>query len=72
MYSISDLMRFNSMKISTLPLNVVRDVTFDPPLPQGKLSASSIGNINQTIKIHAGISDKDLRSWTGITWPHNE
>lgn len=61
-----------SRAISAMPLNVLRDVTWDPPLPQGKIAASSIGNINQTIKVHAEISDRDLRSWTGITWPHNE
>ncbi|KAI8940970.1 hypothetical protein NX059_002220 [Plenodomus lindquistii] len=58
--------------ISAIPLNVLADITFDPPLSQGKLAAAKIGNINQTVKVHAEISNKDLRSWTGITFPHNE
>ena len=58
--------------ISAIPLNVLKEVTWDPPLPKGKVAAASVGNVNQTIKVHAEISDKGLRSWTGITWPHNE
>jgi monoamine oxidase len=58
--------------ISTLPLNVLNDVSFEPPLPAGKRAAASIGHVNQTVKVHAEISNQDLRSWTGITYPHNE
>jgi monoamine oxidase len=58
--------------ISAMPLNVLGNVTFDPPLPAGKQAAISIGHVNQTIKVHAEISNQDLRSWTGITYPHNQ
>ncbi|KAK2599657.1 hypothetical protein N8I77_011392 [Diaporthe amygdali] len=58
--------------ISTVPLNVLEALSFDPPLPIGKQSAISIGHVNQCVKVHAEIPDKDLRSWTGVTYPHNK
>lgn len=58
--------------ISTVPLNVLHAVSFDPPLPVGKQSAISIGHVNQCVKVHAEIPAKDLRSWTGVTYPHNK
>jgi monoamine oxidase len=58
--------------ISTIPLNVLSTVTFDPPLSAGKAAAIGIGHVNQTVKVHAEISNQALRSWTGITYPHNE
>lgn len=58
--------------ICTIPLNVLSDIKFTPPLPAGKQAAIVIGHVNQTVKVHAEISNKDLRSWTGITYPHNE
>lgn len=58
--------------ISTVPLNVLHAVSFDPPLPVGKQSAISIGHVNQCVKVHAEIPDKSLRSWTGVTYPHNK
>lgn len=58
--------------ISTVPLNVLDAVSFEPALPVGKKSAISIGHINQCVKVHAEVPDKDLRSWTGVTYPHNK
>ena len=58
--------------ISALPLNVLGDVTFEPTLSTGKREAIAIGHVNQTVKVHAEVSNKDLRSWTGVTYPHNE
>ncbi|KAH7074836.1 hypothetical protein BKA63DRAFT_322529 [Paraphoma chrysanthemicola] len=58
--------------ICTIPLNVLSSITFSPPLSPGKQAAITTGHVNQTIKVHAEISNKDLRSWTGITYPHNE
>ncbi|KFY50298.1 hypothetical protein V496_09407 [Pseudogymnoascus sp. VKM F-4515 (FW-2607)] len=57
--------------ISAIPLNVLSDVTFDPPFSPGRRTATSIGHVNQTVKVHAEISDRDLRSFTGISYPHN-
>lgn len=58
--------------ISTVPLNVLEAVSFEPHLPVGKRAAISIGHVNQCVKVHAEISDKGLRSWTGVTYPHNK
>ncbi|KAF3006864.1 hypothetical protein E8E13_010856 [Curvularia kusanoi] len=58
--------------ISTLPLNVLGDVSFDPPLSPGKRAAIATGHVNQCVKVHAEISNKHLRSWTGVAYPHNE
>ncbi|KAF2847292.1 monoamine oxidase N [Plenodomus tracheiphilus IPT5] len=64
---------FHALKaICTVPLNVLSDMHFTPPLSPGKLAAIKLGNINHTTKIHAELSNKDMRSWTGITFPHNE
>ncbi|KAJ4319316.1 hypothetical protein N0V84_006400 [Fusarium piperis] len=57
--------------ISAMPLNVLNAVTFDPPLVRGKKTAADIGHVNQCIKVHAEVRDKDLRSYTGISYPHN-
>ncbi|KAF2010245.1 amine oxidase [Aaosphaeria arxii CBS 175.79] len=68
-----DARKFQAAKvISAMPLNVLDRVTFDPPLSSGKQSALKIKHVNQTVKVHAELSNKDLRSWTGITYPHNE
>ncbi|KAJ4114779.1 hypothetical protein NW768_011333 [Fusarium equiseti] len=58
--------------ISAIPLNILNDVKFDPPLAPGKKAAADIGHVNQCVKVHAEISDKDLRSMTGISYPHNK
>lgn len=57
--------------ISAVPLNVLGDVAFDPPLQAGKAAAAKTGHVNQTIKVHAEIKDRDLRSFTGISYPQN-
>ncbi|RYN63299.1 Monoamine oxidase N [Alternaria tenuissima] len=58
--------------ISAMPLNVLGEVTFEPPLCTGKREAIATGHVNQCVKVHAEVSNKDLRSWTGVTYPHNE
>lgn len=57
--------------ISCMPLNVLNDIKFSPALPAGKQQAAEIGHVNQTVKVHAEISNRDLRSFTGISYPHN-
>ncbi|KAM3505970.1 hypothetical protein MY11210_007745 [Beauveria gryllotalpidicola] len=57
--------------ISAVPLNVLSNVAFNPPLKESKATAAKIGHVNQTIKVHAEIRDRDLRSFTGISYPHN-
>ncbi|KXH40561.1 monoamine oxidase N [Colletotrichum nymphaeae SA-01] len=64
--------RFKARRmISAIPLKVLNNVAFDPPLPQGKQAAASIGHVNQCVKVHAEVRDRDLRSYTGISYPHN-
>lgn len=57
--------------ISAIPLQVMNNVVFNPPLPSGKRTAASIGHVNQCVKVHAEVRNKDLRSYTGITRPEN-
>lgn len=52
--------------ICTVPLNVLNNVSFTPPLPKVKTTASSIGHVNQCVKVHAETPDRDLRSWSGM------
>ncbi|KAF9889607.1 hypothetical protein FE257_007115 [Aspergillus nanangensis] len=61
-----------SRLISTIPLNVLNSVTFDPPLDAQRMVAANIGHVNQCVKVHAEISNKDMRSWTGISYPFNK
>ncbi|KAE8868816.1 hypothetical protein PTNB73_03869 [Pyrenophora teres f. teres] len=58
--------------ISTIPLNVLGSITFDPPLSAGKQAAIALGHVNQTVKVHAEIANPELQSWTGVTYPHNK
>ncbi|KAH6894697.1 hypothetical protein B0T10DRAFT_509169 [Thelonectria olida] len=65
--------KYRALKmISAIPLNVLNDVTFDPPLAPGKKAAADIGHVNQCVKVHAEVLDKDLRSMTSISYPHNK
>ena len=57
--------------ISAVPLNVLNDVVFNPPLIRGKKAAADIGHVNQCVKVHAEVGNKELRSYTGISYPHN-
>lgn len=58
--------------ISCIPLNILDSISFEPPMDPGKKRAAQTGHVNLTIKVHAEISDRDLRSFTGISYPHNE
>jgi hypothetical protein len=55
-----------SRVISTVPLNIINTVTFNPPLSPEKTRAVNTGHLNQCVKVHAEISNKDLRSWSSI------
>jgi monoamine oxidase len=61
-----------SRLVSTIPLNVLNTVSFNPPLGTQKAAATNIGHVNQCVKVHAEISNKDMRSWTGISYPFNK
>ncbi|KAL4864651.1 hypothetical protein BDV12DRAFT_188747 [Aspergillus spectabilis] len=55
--------------ITTVPLNVLKDITFHPPLPQKKREAIEIEHVNHMVKIHADVSDKSLERWNGMRFP---
>lgn len=57
--------------ISAIPLNVLDTITFDPPVSPEKEAAFKIKHVNQCVKVHAETTDVYLRSWTGISHPHN-
>ncbi|KAH7389190.1 putative polyamine oxidase [Cadophora sp. MPI-SDFR-AT-0126] len=52
--------------ISTVPLNVLSTITFSSPLPDLKAQAIATGHIQHTTKLHAEVSNTDLRSWSVI------
>ena len=55
--------------ICTVPLNVLHETSFEPPLPKEKIVASTQGHIGQGAKYHFEFGGKDLRSWSAIVWP---
>lgn len=58
--------------ICTIPLNVLSTINFQPPLEVQRMTAINARNINQCVKVHAEISSKDMRSWSGISYPFNK
>jgi hypothetical protein len=61
-----------SRLVSTIPLNVLNSISFSPPLDSQRMAAANTGHVNQCVKVHAEISNKDMRSWTGISYPFNK
>lgn len=55
--------------ISTIPLNVLGDITFYPPLNPLKRQALKQGHTNRGNKIHADVTGPDLVSWTSFAVP---
>lgn len=58
--------------ICTVPLNVLNKVQFDPPLDAAKSEAARLKHVNQVVKVHAEVKGQEMRSWSGITYPHNK
>ncbi|KAE8152943.1 hypothetical protein BDV25DRAFT_169716 [Aspergillus avenaceus] len=58
--------------VVTIPLNVLSSITFSPALDSQRITAMEIGHVNQTVKVHAEISNRDMRSWSGISYPFNK
>lgn len=61
-----------SRLVSTIPLNVLGSIDFEPHLDSQRMSAISTGHVNQCVKVHAEVSSKEMRSWTGISYPFNK
>ena len=55
--------------ICTIPLNVLKDVQFQPPLSPMKQEAINKGHIGRMIKIHAEVYGNEWRTWNGTAWP---
>ena len=54
--------------ISAIPLNVLKTVTFTPELSKEKAAAAETGHLNQCVKVHAEIKNKELRSWSATDY----
>ena len=57
--------------ICTVPLNVLADISFTPPLATLKAAAAALGHIDTASKVHVEVGNSELRSWTGMTYPDN-
>lgn len=55
--------------ISAMPLNVLDTIEFHPRLDQTRTAAIKTGHLNQCVKVHAEIKNKELRTWSGIDYP---
>lgn len=55
--------------VSTIPLNVLKDIRFSPPLSRVRQEAISIGHVNHMTKIHADVSNPELERWNGMRFP---
>ena len=55
--------------ICTVPLNVLHDVEFSPPISALRLEAISLGHVNRLVKLHAEVHGSGLASWNGVRDP---
>ncbi|KAK1763316.1 hypothetical protein QBC33DRAFT_549916 [Phialemonium atrogriseum] len=55
--------------VCTVPLNVLKDVAFEPALSARRREAITIGHINQMSKIHADVRNPELERWNGMRFP---
>lgn len=55
--------------ICTIPLNVLKDIQFSPPLSPLRQEAIRVGHVNQMTKIHADVKNKELERWNGMRYP---
>jgi monoamine oxidase len=57
--------------ITTIPLNVLKDITFHPPLPASKCEAIAIEHVNHMTKLHADVANNlpGLERWNGMCHP---
>lgn len=52
--------------VCTVPLNIIHEIKFDPPLQHNKMAASKEGHINFGTKFHLEAEGRDLRSWAAV------
>lgn len=58
-----------SRVVCTVPLNVLKNVKFSPPLSAKRQEAIGIGHVNFMSKIHAVVEGPGLTSWSGMRTP---
>lgn len=56
--------------VSTVPLNVLHTIQFEPPLSPRRQEALEIGHVNFMTKIHAEVEGPGLASWNGVKYPN--
>ncbi|KAJ5380095.1 amine oxidase [Penicillium cataractarum] len=56
--------------VSTVPLNALRTIHFEPPLSPKRQEALEIGHVNFMTKIHAEVEGPGLASWNGVKYPN--
>lgn len=52
--------------ISTIPLNVLHNISWSPPLLLKKREASRLGHVNQVSKVHVEVANPALRTFSGF------
>lgn len=55
--------------VCTIPLNVLKDVQFIPPLSTTRREAIELGHVNQMSKINVDVSNPELEGWNGMRFP---
>ncbi|CAG9978449.1 unnamed protein product [Clonostachys byssicola] len=55
--------------ISTIPLNILNRIQFQPPLSPAKSAAHSIPHIGIGAKVHMEVQGTNLRTWSAAAWP---
>ncbi|KAK7428033.1 hypothetical protein QQZ08_005465 [Neonectria magnoliae] len=55
--------------ICTVPLNVLADLEFSPPLDADKIEAANEGSVNKCNKVHVDLNGPDYLSWSSFGTP---
>lgn len=55
--------------ICTIPLNVLSDITFSPPLSKLKQAAIAEGQTQKCNKVHFDLAGPDMKSWSSLGSP---
>lgn len=56
--------------VCTAPLNTLKSITFNPPLPDLRQEAVKAGHINFMTKAHAVVKGPGMASWNGACYPN--
>ena len=59
----------SSAAVSTVPLNVLKSISFSPALSAAKATAIGEGHVGGHSKVHYEARGTDLRSWSGYAFP---